>query len=217
MIGPQDLGGRDGFGPINPEKNEPLFHAPWERRVLGFTVAMGASGAYTGDQSRHQRESLPADFYLSANYYDIWLTALTQLLKRLGMVTERDFAAGRGVDAPVPAKRVLKGADVAAVLAKGFAYDRPATTQAAFAVGDVIRTISNPTPDHTRLPAYAMHKRGVIEAVRGCHVFPDSNGMGQGEDPRWLYTVCFTAEELWGKPGPDRVCLDLWEPYLEPA
>ncbi len=217
MIGPQDLGGRPGFGPINPEKNEPLFHAAWERRVLGFTVAMGATGSYTGDQSRHQRERLPPDFYLSANYYDIWLTALTELLKTRGMITDRDLARGHSVDAPVPPKRVLTAANVAATLAKGSAYDRPAQTRAGFAAGDRVRTIANPIPGHTRLPAYAMQKRGVIDAVRGCHVFPDSNGMGQGEDPRWLYTVRFTAGELWGKSGPDSVCLDLWEPYLEPA
>lgn len=215
MIGPQDLGGRPGFGPINPEKNEPVFHAPWERRVLGFTVAMGASGAWTGDQNRHQRERLPADFYWSANYYDIWLTALIRNLQERGMVTERDLKAGHSLDAPVPPKRVLKGGEVATVLAKGFAYDRPARTEPVFQVGDAVRTLRNETPGHTRLPAYAMEKRGVIEAVCGCHVYPDSNGMGQGEDPRWLYTVRFTAKELWGKPGPDSVCIDLWEPYLE--
>ncbi len=214
MIGAQDLGGRDGFGPINPERDEPVFHAGWERRVLGFTVAMGASGAWTGDQNRHRRERLPQDFYWSANYYDIWLTALTQNLQERGMVTARDLEAGHAIDPPKPPPRVLKGEAVAATLAKGFPYIRESKATAAFAVGDAIRTIRNETPGHTRLPAYAMEKRGVIAAVRGVHVYPDSNGMGQGEDPRWLYTVRFTAAELWGHPSPDSVCLDLWEPYL---
>ncbi|MBL8789088.1 MAG: nitrile hydratase subunit beta [Rhizobiales bacterium] len=214
MIGAQDLGGRAGFGAVAPEQGEPVFHAAWERRVLGFTVAMGASGAWTGDQSRHKREQLPADFYWTANYYDIWLTALTQLLEERGMVTERDLAAGHAVDAARPPPRVLKAENVAAVLTRGFPYLREARSPAAFAVGDTVRTIRNETPGHTRLPAYAMERNGVIEAVRGCHVFPDSNGMGQGEDPRWLYTVRFSAKELWGDDRPDSICLDLWEPYL---
>ncbi|TIV38086.1 MAG: nitrile hydratase subunit beta, partial [Mesorhizobium sp.] len=31
MNGPQDLGGQMGFGPVAPEKDEPYFHAAWER------------------------------------------------------------------------------------------------------------------------------------------------------------------------------------------
>ncbi len=214
MIGAQDLGGRPGFGPINPETDEPVFHAPWERRVLGFTVAMGATGSWTGDQSRHKREQLPPSFYWTANYYDIWLTALTQLLEERGMVTERDLAAGHAVDPAKPPPRVLKADAVKSTLSRGWPYARETKAPAAFAVGDRVRTIRNETTGHTRLPAYAMEKDGVIEAVRGCHVYPDSNGMGQGEDPRWLYTVRFTAKELWGTDSPDSMCLDLWEPYL---
>ena len=29
MNGPQDLGGQMGFGPIAPEKDEPIFHGEW--------------------------------------------------------------------------------------------------------------------------------------------------------------------------------------------
>lgn len=217
MIGAQDLGGRPGFGPINPEKNEPVFHADWERRVLGFTVAMGASGAWTGDQSRHKREQLPPQFYWTANYYDIWLTALQQLLQERGLVTAADLDAGRVVDPAKPPPRKLTGETVKAVLSKGWPYGRDAKAPAVFSAGDRVRTLRRDIPGHTRLPAYAMEKSGVIEAVRGCHVYPDSNGMGQGEDPRWLYTVRFAAQELWGTPSPDSVCLDLWEPYLVPA
>ena len=51
--------------------------------------------------------------------------------------------------------------------------------------------------------------------VHGTHVFPDSNAHGGGENPQWLYTVRFSAAELWGKDTKDAVCIDLWEPYLE--
>jgi nitrile hydratase len=59
----------------------------------------------------------------------------------------------------------------------------------------------------------------VIEAIRGCHVFPDSVVLGKGEDPQWLYTVVFDGKELWGEqaaPGL-KVSIEAWEPYVEPA
>ena len=76
----------------------------------------------------------------------------------------------------------------------------------------------NPTT-HTRLPRYARGKIGLVEAVRGCFVFPDSNAHGGGEDPRWLYTVRFSAAELWGADADPalEVSIDAWEPYLERA
>ena len=103
MNGPQDLGGQMGFGPVAPEKDEPYFHAAWERRALGVTLCAGAMGAWNIDESRHARESLhPADYYASS-YYQIWIKALEVLLKRHGFVTERDLKAGTAVD---PALRI---------------------------------------------------------------------------------------------------------------
>ena len=88
-----------------------------------------------------------------------------------------------------------------------------------YIVGDQIRTInSNPT-SHTRLPRYARDKVGNIEAIRGCHVFPDSIAVGMGESPKWLYTVVFEAQTLWGndaEPG-SSVSIEAFEPYLVPA
>ena len=51
---------------------------------------------------------------------------------------------------------------------------------------------------HTRLPRYVRGHTGIIERVIGCHVFPDSNALGTGENPQWLYTVRFDGRELWG-------------------
>ncbi len=76
MNGPQDLGGQMGHGPVRPEIDEPLFHAAWERRALAITLAMGATGSWTIDESRHARESLPPAIYLNASYYEIWIRAL---------------------------------------------------------------------------------------------------------------------------------------------
>jgi nitrile hydratase len=114
-------------------------------------------------------------------------------------------------------RRVLVGAEVAKVLAHGAPTDRPATAPARFKVGDRVRAINlNPTT-HTRLPRYVRGHAGVVDAVRGCQVFPDSNALGR-EDPQWLYTVRFAARELWGADGDptSSVTVDAWESYLEP-
>ena len=70
---------------------------------------------------------------------------------------------------------------------------------------------------HTRLPRYARGKVGTVELVHGCHVFPDSNAQRLGEDPQWLYTVRFSARELWGNDDAAAVSIDAFEPYLERA
>ena len=219
MNGAQDLGGMMGFGLIAPEPNGPLFHHDWEKRALAVTLATGACGMWTIDTSRHARETLPPADYLAKSYYDIWASGLEKLLVAAGMVSTEELAQGHALLAPRPVVRRLAAADVAAALARGAPCDRPATTPARYAPGDKVLTkVMNPTT-HTRLPRYARGKTGVVEAVRGCFVFPDSNAHGAGEDPRWCYTVRFTGAELWGADADPRlsVSIDAWEPYLEPA
>jgi nitrile hydratase len=72
-------------------------------------------------------------------------------------------------------------------------------------------------PTHTRLPRYARGRAGVVESIRGCHVFPDSAAIGEGENPQWLYTVRFDGRELWGEASDPRleVSIEAFEPYLE--
>jgi nitrile hydratase len=41
-----------GFGPVEVEPNEPLFHADWERRVFGMLLAIGVWGRWNLDMSR---------------------------------------------------------------------------------------------------------------------------------------------------------------------
>lgn len=219
MNGAQDLGGMMGFGSIGIEPNEPLFHAAWERRALGVTLAMGATGTWSIDTSRHARESLPPADYLSSSYYEIWTKALERLVLRYGLVDPDELKAGRALTPAKPVKRVLQAADVPAVLARGGPCDRPATTPARFSVGDRVRTKNIHPKGHTRLPRYARAKAGVVEIVHGAHVFPDSNAHGQGENPQWLYTVRFTGPELWGEDADPTlaVSIDAWESYLEPA
>lgn len=199
MNGAHDMGGMHGFGPVVAEADEPWFHAEWERRVFGLTLALGASGAWNIDMSRSTREDRPPAEYLGMSYYELWLAGLERLLE--------------GADV----RRVLRAEEVPATLARGGPADRPPPRPARFATGDRVRTRNRHPRTHTRLPRYARDKVGVIELVHGCHVFPDTNALGLGEDPQWLYTVRFSALELWGRDEPASISVDAFEPYLEPA
>lgn len=220
MNGPHDLGGQHGFGPVDPEQDEPLFHAAWERRAMALTLAAGFMGAWTIDESRHARESLPPATYLAASYYEIWLRALEALLVRHGFVTLAELAEGHDLTPGAQPRRVLAAAAVPAMIARGGPVSRDkGETRPAFAPGARVRTVVMHPAGHTRLPRYARGKTGVVETVQGFHVFPDASAAGLGEAPQWLYTVVFTAPEIWGRDGDadQTLSIDAWEAYLEPA
>ena len=218
MNGPQDTGGRHGFGPVVPEDESVRFHAEWEKRVLGITLASGALGYWNIDASRHARESLAPAVYYNASYYEIWLRALENLLKRAGEITDDELANGHARTQGKRGDRCLPAASVPNVLSKGGPTDRlgPAPIHS---IGDCVRTRNHQPAGHTRLPSYARGHIGVIERVHGAHVFPDSNAHFRGESPCPLYTVRFEARELFGEDADPTltVSIDAWEPYLERA
>jgi nitrile hydratase subunit beta len=91
MNGIHDMGGMDGFGPVEPEADEPVFHEPWEGRVLALTRGCGAWGKWNIDRSRFGIEQMPPAAYLSASYYEKWLWRLEKLLVDAGMVTGEEI------------------------------------------------------------------------------------------------------------------------------
>jgi nitrile hydratase subunit beta len=219
MNGAHDLGGMMGFGRIEAEPDEPWFHAPWERRALGLTLAMGFTGAWNLDMSRHARESLPPGEYLASSYYEIWTRGVEKLVVQMGLVSEEELAVGHALVEPAVVKRVVKAAEVAATLARGGPAERQPENPARYAIGDRVVTRNMHPKGHTRLPRYARDKQGVVERVHGVHVFPDTNAHREGENPQWLYGVRFSGRELWGEEADPTlvVSLDAWESYLEPA
>ena len=218
MDGIHDMGGMHGFGKVEPEPNEPVFHAAWEAHCLALNRAMGYTGIWTIDQTRAGIEELPPDIYLTSSYYKKWAVRLENLVASRGLAAADEIEAGHALRPGKPLKRKLAAADVPNTLTRG-SYSRPAAAPARFAPGDRVRTKNIHPPTHTRLPRYARDKIGVIEAIRGCHVFPDTAAVGQGEDPQWLYTVLFEGRELWGDSAEPslKVSIEAFEPYLEPA
>ncbi len=91
MNGAHDLGGMHGFGPIEAEPDEPVFHAEWERRAFALTLAMGAHGAWNIDMSRYARERMAPGAYLATSYYEHWLHGLELLLVEKGFLTRQEI------------------------------------------------------------------------------------------------------------------------------
>ncbi|MBU6272875.1 MAG: nitrile hydratase subunit beta [Betaproteobacteria bacterium] len=218
MNGPHDLGGAMGFGAVLPESDEPVFHEAWERRAFAVTLAAGFLGRWNIDMARSARESLPPARYLGSSYYEIWTLGLERLLQSRGLASAAEIGAGRAFDPPLPGVRAVPAQAVAGVLARGGPTLREAAAPARWREGDRVRARNIHPAGHVRLPRYVRGHVGVITAIHGAHVFPDSNALGLGEQPQWLYTVEFSGRELWGPDGTaDSVCVDCWESYLESA
>lgn len=209
MNGAHDLGGAHGFGRVLPEAEAAAkFHAPWERDAFALTLAAGLHGRWNLDMSRFVREGRPAADYLARGYYDLWLTGLEVLAGRAGML---DGAVRFG---PAPGPEATR-----ARFAAGFPVTREAGPAPRFAVGDRVRVRADAPAGHTRSPRYCRNAEGIVIALRGNHVFPDSHAHGLGEDPQPLFTVRFEGTGLWGSAAEPNtaVLVDLWQPYLDPA
>ncbi|WP_024510993.1 nitrile hydratase subunit beta [Bradyrhizobium sp. ARR65] len=219
MNGVHDMGGMDGFGKVEIEPNEPMFHADWEARVMAMVRAMGAAGAYNIDTSRYYRETLPPHVYLASSYYQKWLLGLENMLIDKGFVSDTDMAAGHAVQSAKPLKRgQFTRGDVERIMTRG-QFGRTPQAAAKFKPGDKVRARNMHPVTHTRLPRYVRGHVGVVERDHGCHVFPDSAATESGENPQWLYTVVFDGRELWGRDSDPtvKVSIDAFEPYLEPV
>jgi nitrile hydratase len=213
MNGVHDMGGMHGFGPVLPEKDEPVFHETWEGRVFGMSGQLARFGGNI-DVRRFAIEQIRPDRYLKLSYYERWFERALRYCEEMGLISARERKA---IDSGKATADKTHTAVNRASAPNHTDYARPLSAPAQFAIGAKVRAkLINPTT-HTRLPRYARGKTGTIVAEHGGHVFPDSNAIGKGEDPRHLYTVRFTARELWGDAANpnDTVSLDLWEPYLE--
>jgi nitrile hydratase beta subunit len=214
MNGIHDMGGMHGFGPVEPEPNEPVFHEPWEGRLFALRGQLGRFGNI--DHRRSLIEQIPPARYLNASYYERWLDSTLRYCEAKGLLSARESAAiDRGEVERETGHRRVGPAPSPAV----GGYARVIDSAPKFALGDIVRARNIHPQGHTRLPRYARGKNGNVIADHGGFVFPDTNALMQGECPARLYTVRFTARELWGASAPaaDTVSLDLWEPYLERA
>jgi nitrile hydratase subunit beta len=217
--GIHDMGGMQDMGPVKYEKNEPVFHAPWESRVFVMFLATSAWRKWNIDAFRHTREVLPPKDYLRLGYFEQWFSGLCDLLVKRGLLTSAEIGSGVPAVGTVKATPPLTVDKIPATITSRLNAKRDVPATARFRVGQRVRAqVINPL-GHTRLPRYARGKSGTIERDHGVFVFPDTNAQFQGEKPQHVYSVRFAARELWGEQAKpqDAVYLDMWDDYLEPV
>ncbi len=218
MDGVHDLGGKQGFGPIDVDEVEVPFHADWEGRM--WAIAQCArSPDWTIDWWRHVRELIDPVDYLSRPYFDSWAQTHIAAFIDSGGFTLDEILASQSATIAVDPQPSQEDEDIfAAIEAQAHRFDREIEAQPAYRVGDRVFTRKLLPGHHTRLPAYARGKPGVIHAQHGAHVFADSSARGN-EIAQHLYSVVFEASDLWIEAAnkKDRVFIDLWESYLDPA
>jgi len=219
MNGIHDMGGMQDMGPIQHEKNEPVFHARWEGRVRALGNAMAAWRKWNLDTDRFEGELIPPAEYLRYSYYERAFAVLVALVVKHGLVKPPEAETGVRVEGSPKATPALTTAGVLHVLTTGVVSTRDVAVAPQFKVSQRIRTRNVNPIGHTRLPRYARGKIGTIERDYGVFVFPDTNAEFLGEKPQHVYSVRFAARELWGEQAKpqDAVYLDLWDDYLEPA
>ncbi len=223
MDGIHDMGGMHGFGPIIRAENEPLFHHPWEGRVLAITVATPVP---VPGGARNNIENMDPAHYLSSSYYEKWLYARIKGLIDAGVLTSEELAARTALFRDHPDAETPLHPNPAAVRAE-LKRSRPAAPppqpmaiQPQFSPGDHVQSRNIHPAGHTRLPRYARGKYGMVASFYGIYNLQDAElpaGYATRQQP--LYAVRFDAEELWGSAADvnSAVYLDMWESYLKPA
>ena len=209
MDGIHDLGGMAGFGPVEVERHEPVFHEPWEARAFALNLlGIRVLRAYNTHEYRHAVERMDPAHYLSASYYERWFTGVATLLVEKGVVTRHDLEtrAGGGFPLSRPAASVRL-------------VDTPPPEEARFAVSDAVIVRDIHPRGHTRVPRYVRGKRGVVLRVAPRSVLPDLAGHALRAHSEPTYHVEFLASDLWSDAAAahESVIIDLWQSYLEAA
>jgi len=237
MDGPHDLGGRPGFGPVPVHATRPW--TTWWEQAAGPLAAMMANLAgVNGDALRHLMECLPPDEYRRLSPAGRWVEVAVRCAVDAGVATpaELEDRARRRAEGlrprpseeyPEPERLVEQPPRRLAHSKRDPGYEAP---DPWFRPGQRVRTRSATPPGHTRLAGYLRGRPGVVTAVNGYWVYPDANAHGGEEEATWVYTVRFSAADLWPAPDPDcpapdhpapdhaapdhEVLADLFEPYL---
>ena len=209
------MGGMDGFGPVVPEQDEPVFHADWERRMYAMAGLVMGAAQVNIDEFRHAIERMPPARYLASSYYERWLAAAETLLVERGIVTRAELLAKES-----PSVETALIANAVAARGPAPVKDKAGSKQprARYAKGDRVRARNLNPAGHTRLPRYVRGKAGIVARDWGVFAFPDTNAHHAGTKPQHCYSVLFDARELWGKSASsgERLYIDLWEDYLDP-
>jgi nitrile hydratase beta subunit len=218
MNGVHDMGGMHGMGPIAHDPDEPVFHEVWEGRAWGLQRAMGRWGRGQWGNTRYELERIPPADYLRMSYYERWFTILVNRLLRSNLVTPAELASGIP-DSSLPGPEPPPASQSPAQGAAGSTARQNVRLNPVFKPGQRVRGRNRNPEGHTRMPRYTRGRRGTVVRDNGVFNLQDTdvNGRLLGVRPQHVYTVQFTARELWGDQASprDSVHVDMWEDYLE--
>jgi nitrile hydratase subunit beta len=220
MNGIHDMGGMHGMGPIEVREDERPFHAEWEGRAWGLLRATGLFGPARRRNFRYEHEILPPAQYLQMQYYERFIKILVDRLIAAKLLTQAELDSGRADPASPRLTPRVTPAMIAEQLAQRRSLRREDVRIAPrFKVGQGVRARNINPAGHTRLPRYMRGHRGTIVADHGVFNLQDTDADGYAlpSRPQHVYTVGFTARELWGDTAHprDTVHAELWEDYLE--
>ena len=212
MDGIHDMGGMHGFGAVGPEADEPVFHEPWEGRVVGLTLASIGAQLVPPGSSRPRIEGLDPATYLASSYYERWARGLEAGLIEAGTLAADEIDARAATGGAVPARSEGTNPDMVALIPALLNGPQPTSgspAAGAFAVGDRVTVRRMAPAAHHRCPRYVRGATGTVARIEGAWPHP-------GDDaPEAVYTVRFANADLWGDDAePGSVTVDLWERYL---
>lgn len=205
MDGVHDLGGVNGFGRVEPELNEPVFHESWE--PIGYALIFVGAGdmkLFTIDEVRHAIERMEPRHYLASTYYERIITGVAALFVEKGIVSQAELERRAGGRFPLAAQPTPGQAACAA--------------SKNFQMGDRVIVTKEHFRGHARMPKYVRGKIGTIQ--HRAHAFPFAGSAGHGIEAKLepTYHVRFNAQDLWSDAQPNSsVVVDLWESYLDHA
>jgi len=210
-----DMGGMHGMGPVVDEKHDHVFHEYWHGRVFAMRMACAFHKKWNADMGRYARERMPPTQFLTASYYERALYALETLLVESALITPTELETGNST-LKAPVNGTLQPGEVSKIVRSRRKTRIDENVISRFKVGDLVLTSNAQPLGHTRLPRYARGRQGVINRDYGVFTFADTNAMKRDRKPQHLYSVRFSASELWGDSANsiDSVYLDLWDDYL---
>jgi nitrile hydratase subunit beta len=205
-MGDDDL---QALGPIPLEKPEPVSRAPWEARLLAIWSAMHVPQMkdYVGEQTEESPPDDPALDYFQQRYAQIIASLLAT-----GLITPAELESGR------PAEGVRKAAPLLTtdIVDSWFSSnDHPWKSDVEigprFQVGQLVYVSEVNLDPQRRCARYPRGKFGVIERDHGVFVVPYRNEQRLDDESQHLYSVRFSACQLWGQAHPkDSVVVNMW-------
>jgi nitrile hydratase subunit beta len=210
--GTHDMGGMHGFGPVEPEPDEPVFHERWEARTLGLSLGAVGARLLPPGTGRYRIEQIDPATYLAASYYERWGMSLEAGLIEAGTLAAGEIDERLAAGGAAPIGPGATDDEVVALVASLLNSPQPTSGEPAagrYAVGDRV-TVRRMAPErHHRCPRYVRGATGTVARIEGAWPHP------QDDRPEAVYSVRFANADLWGDDAePGTLTIDLWERYL---